>query len=426
MRANAHRLRQGAPPKGSVAQRHPRHQSHEAQSKEEEMSTKPHIRIVTLNVQTLGKRMPLRIHTLRNYCVDIACIQEARVTTVSFPTVQKTFEKAGYQAHLSSQWIDDMGRITGGCLTLSRLPMAQLTDPETTHSHRCVLPSIQIPGREPMTLANVHGIPASKTATSQLVHACLNRVKMTGRQFAIVGDFNLMPSEGVIAEITARGWAHLPETPEEQLEPTRPGGRHVDYMVCDRHLRVTRRTQETVAGMADHDMIYYDIPCGTTPSQFMFKTRPAITKSERVTEESFHEAFRKHETAFHEAETRCDADSMWTITSNLAEQLLTEGSKGHARSKEPKIVECPDTGRDTDLGTVALRKLHKLHNKAHVAKQHPDQEKVLKRLRTLQEDLARSLPVVGELNVMTTEGTRQLEQIINERVNNEQQRRLGR
>ena len=178
--------------------------------------------------------------------------------------------------------------------------------------------------------------------------------------------------------------------------------------------------------MADHDMIYYDIPCGATPTQYMFRPRPAITRTESVTEERFLEAFRQHESTFHEAETRCDAGSLWTITSNLAEELLAGETKGHARSKELKIVQSPDTGRDTDLGTVVLRKLHNLRNKAHFAKKHPDQENVLKRLQTLQEDLARSLPVIHELNVMTTEGTQQLEQIINERENDEQKRRLGR
>ena len=158
----------------------------------------------------------------------------------------------------------------------------------------------------------------------------------------------------------------------------------------------------------------------------MFRPRPAITRTESVTEESFLEAFHQHESAFREAEARCDAGSMWTITSNLAEKLLAEETKGHARSKEPKIVQSPNTGRDTDLGTVVLRKLHNLRSKAHFAKKHPDQENVLKRLRTLQEDLARSLPVLHELNVMTTEGTQQLEQIISERENDEQKRRLGR
>ena len=148
----------------------------------------------------------------------------------------------------------------------------------------------------------------------------------------------------------------------------------MDYMIFDRRLRVTHRTQETVAGMADHDMIYYDIPCGATPTQYMFRPRPAITRTESVTEESFLEAFHQHECAFREAETRCDAGSMWTITSNLAEELLAEETKGHARSKEPKIVQSPNTGRDTDLGTVVLRKLHNLRSKAHFAKKHPDQE----------------------------------------------------
>ena len=182
----------------------------------------------------------------------------------------------------------------------------------------------------------------------------------------------MKPAEGVIAEIAAHGWAHLPETPQEQLEPTRPRSQHVDCMICDRRLRV--HTQNTRRGRR------HGRPrlVGTTLTQFLFKPRTAVTKNERVTEESSHEAFRKHESTFHHAETLCDADSMGT-TSNLAQELLTVGLKGRAWSKEPKIAQCPDTGRDTDFCTVALRKLQILRNKALFAKQHPDKENVLRR-----------------------------------------------
>ena len=59
---------------------------------------------------------------MRGFHIDVACVQEARVSRLSFPTVESTCRAQGYEAFMSEPHIDDEGRITGRCLVLTRCP----------------------------------------------------------------------------------------------------------------------------------------------------------------------------------------------------------------------------------------------------------------------------------------------------------------
>ena len=72
------------------------------------------LRFATLNVQTLAGRLPAVLALLVACNVDIACLQEVRVTPNHFPAVQAAAKCQGYGAFLSEARRDDEGRVTGG------------------------------------------------------------------------------------------------------------------------------------------------------------------------------------------------------------------------------------------------------------------------------------------------------------------------
>ena len=77
------------------------------------------LRLATLSVQTLGKRLSRVLTLLAAMSVDVAAIQEARITPICFPAVARQCAVHGYEAHMSDYTKDDEGRVTGGCLNLS-------------------------------------------------------------------------------------------------------------------------------------------------------------------------------------------------------------------------------------------------------------------------------------------------------------------
>ena len=60
-----------------------------------------HLRFATLNVQTLAGRLSQILALLAVCNVDVACLQEVRVTTNHFPAVQSAARVNGYSAFLS-------------------------------------------------------------------------------------------------------------------------------------------------------------------------------------------------------------------------------------------------------------------------------------------------------------------------------------
>ena len=165
-----------------------------------------HLRLATVNLQSLGNRLQSLLVLLATNSIDIACIQEARVSARSFPSIQGACKSKGYTAYLSEPHLDDEGRVTGGCLTLSKWPMYQLLPPDHDLNYRVLLTAVALPGQEQFILANWHGQSGNQQATDDLGMAILDRAKALGRPLALIGDFNLVPTQGFTARATTAGW----------------------------------------------------------------------------------------------------------------------------------------------------------------------------------------------------------------------------
>ena len=78
------------------------------------------LRVATLNVQTIAGRVSGVLNLLLACNVDVACLQEVRITPASFPGAVAACRRRGCEAYLSETHLDDQQRVTGGCLALSR------------------------------------------------------------------------------------------------------------------------------------------------------------------------------------------------------------------------------------------------------------------------------------------------------------------
>ena len=109
--------------------------------------------------------------------------------------------------------------------------MYHLAPPEADLGYRTLLTAVAVPGYEQFVVGNVHGDPGAVGATSELLRDIVDHVAELGRPLALLGDFNLTPDQGYVAQALAGGWLHLPDSPEERLQPTRHPGRHIDYLL---------------------------------------------------------------------------------------------------------------------------------------------------------------------------------------------------
>ena len=146
-------------------------------------------------------------------------------------------------------------------------------------------------------LANLHGDGSCKASTrAQMCHA-LETARRNARTLVVIGDFNLTPEEGAVSETLAKGWLELPETQQERQQPTRTHGRHIDYMLISRGKGVTGRKQ--IEGVADHDMVMYDLAVGDALRKFGYQARSHITRREaEVTKDEWEQHWSSYADVF--------------------------------------------------------------------------------------------------------------------------------
>ena len=237
------------------------------------------LRIATLNVCTLKgvKRHQRLFDILQEQQVDICALQETRITDYAYPSFVQMAKRRGYSCNASQFYNPAKGGRQCDCLTLSKVPMQRLKDSHEG-ARRMVLSAIHRDGMQPLLLANLHGDGSCKASIrAQMCHA-LETARRNARTLVVIGDFNLTPEEGAVSEALAKGWLELPETQQERQQATRTHGRHIDYMLISRGEGVTERKQ--IEGVADHDMVMYDLAVGDAHRRFGCQARSHITRRE--------------------------------------------------------------------------------------------------------------------------------------------------
>ena len=322
------------------------------------------LRIATLNVQGIQPKLTKVFAMARAWNIDVLCVQEARVSQASYPSLKSHAAKQGYQHSAAAEFTwDELGRYQGGVITFARVPMVKL-EGEAKGADRHVLTMVHMPRDEPIMLMNIHGTPGRPAETREVLHAALLRAVRLGRRPFFIGDLNLTPAEGAAAEAVGNGWLRIPETQKEQQAPTHDMGQHLDYGMCAPGLVVSARGQSK--GVADHSLIYYDLACFPREEQYCYKSRAPITGMEDVAADAWDEAFLPHSDAFAAAEHDGDAETMWQLLSDSTEDFLcTEDARGLRRSLPPKVVRYTrPNGHKARADSNALAQLYKLQRLA--------------------------------------------------------------
>ena len=217
-------------------------------------------RVATCNVETLRGREKRMLRMMVHRDVDIMCVQEARIPRDSLPSLRSMMMKAGYEMFAQRAKEDSTGRTTGGLLLFSRWPVIKYKTPRGWRDRdRVLLFAIHRPHEPALHCATLH-MPHEAVRQTDLLLQLEEFMAEKGGEHMLIGDFNLTPQEGAVAEHLAAGTLYLPETEMECQVPTRPQGtRHIDYALHTPSLRV--RAREVFDGMGDHLTVSYDIAC---------------------------------------------------------------------------------------------------------------------------------------------------------------------
>ena len=75
-----------------------------------------------------------------------------------------------------------------------------------------------------------------------------------GEDCVAIGEWNRTVDEGPMSTFIANGMVRYGDEPRQHdLEPSRPGGRHVDYLVHNHNTSIGHR--QAVRGIADHQCV---------------------------------------------------------------------------------------------------------------------------------------------------------------------------
>ncbi|CAK0806799.1 unnamed protein product, partial [Prorocentrum cordatum] len=317
------------------------------------------LRLATLNVQGLSIKA-VKVFTLAKiYDVDILCIQEARLSLTSLPAMIKYARRRGYKYTAAGPPGLNDGRFLIDPIIFSKQPIVQLEVPEFAGNDRVVMAALHLPRAEPIVLANLHGYTPMAGTKAMLQHV-FQHAAVLRRRLCCIGDWNMVPTEGCVAEVLLNCRLHLPETPAEIDKATHDKGRHLDYALFHRDLTVTHRGQ--AEGVADHDLVYYDLACYSQEEQYTYKSRAPLIGDEDITEDTWEEVYNQFAHLFDKAESHQDANAMWQLLSDHSESLLThEVAKGRPRSASAKVVHFHGSStKHVNDETNALAQLYKL------------------------------------------------------------------
>ncbi|CAK0814131.1 unnamed protein product [Prorocentrum cordatum] len=375
-------------------------------------ATKPptqRMRIGTLNVQGLREKLSRVFFLASLFALDVLCVQEARIGPQSLASLTQYAKRRGYSYTAAAETdIDELGRAQGGVITFSRHPLQRMAHPESAHQGRYVTTALHMPKAEPLLLTNMHGLPGRIVETWDIVHAVLAQAAQLGRRPVIIGDWNMIPSEGVAAEAASNGWLRLAHTPAETATATHTKGRHLDYMLAHPSVHVSKRVQELM--VADHSLVHHDLPCYRPEDRYTYKPHqqlPEIPPPASGTRDGpmapelaqrWREAQEQIQDDFDAAEARFDTEAMWTLLSDETERILAGQLTPGTRSKLFRTT----WGSSTRLQRVVQEEYEKRGATAPNA-----------HLQRRQERLASRYPDLQDMRLDTAAGRQALQELIN-------------
>lgn len=186
------------------------------------------MRIATWNVNSITARLPRLLAWLESTGTDVLCIQETKTTLEGFPAAE--LRELGYESavHATGRW--------NGVALVSRVGLDDVVlglpgDPgyEDTLEPRAVsatcggvrLWSVYVPnGREVG-----HGHYAYKLAWFEALRAAVAQDAAGERPFAVLGDFNVAPTDEDVFDVAFfEGQTHVTEPERAALAALREAG----------------------------------------------------------------------------------------------------------------------------------------------------------------------------------------------------------
>ena len=126
-------------------------------SKQSRNNGSGYIRVGTLNVSTLNKRWTRTVALLEREDIDVAFLQECRVTGTRFRSLRNEATAFGYTMWSNHLDLGTRAGKSGGLVILSRIAADVLTaSNKFKYNERLMLARIERPGGRPYRLAHVH------------------------------------------------------------------------------------------------------------------------------------------------------------------------------------------------------------------------------------------------------------------------------
>ena len=215
-------------------------------------------------------------------------------------------------------------------------------------------------------MVSFYGVVGSSRDTDLLLRDTCAALSSYGLPFILAGDFQFQPWESPIAGALASGlFFELEDCRFPCTGPKR--SRVIDYAVSSRHF--TASDAHTVAGVADHAAVYYDIVGCESPATFRGPAfKPTLHSSVEDVLAAFQaDAFKAD---FDAAE---DVDQQWAVLASYADNALA----GQAVASSRRHCAWVRRRRDRVVHTAAplsepldLRRLRRLLRRLVQAVQH--------------------------------------------------------
>lgn len=363
------------------------------------------MRIITMNVCTLGGKMLRVMEFCAMQRADVIVLQETRHTRHAVPGLQRLARSKGYECFASEPDTQVGGASSGGVVVLSARPAARVNIHGNLDARRVVGVAVFREGKRPLRLAGVY-LPARAAAErSYMVHDLAEWTANDNEDAMVIGDWNVEQKEYPVSEYLAKGiWRSADEEAglpvencgrEHATGPTRTT--RIDYAVVTPGVRVLRR--HMLDGVGDHAAISYEVWGGKEPIPCRWPRRRSINAN--TTDDEVERRFNDHWTdvaiRFEHACEDGDVDEAWRIWSDTAEDALTDpDARGHRRSKimRPR-EEAQARHREVAIESLRTRQLLRVKRRVDEWKRSRDQQ-LADRIGVCAAALAKAFPKLGK------------------------------
>ena len=205
-----------------------------------------------MNVRTVQGKMDLIIDMMEHHEMDVLAVQESRLKKELQTAAKSWAGRHGYSMTAEMCTTSRTGSDDAGVCILSKFPVqpAQMSD-NVVYQGRVVAVRARRERNPPLFIVCVYG------HASDLFQALTGM----GEDYVAIGDWNRAVDESPMFKFIANGMVRYGDEPwQHDLEPSRLGGRHLDYLIHNHNTRIDHR--QAVTGVADHQCVFYKTPGG--------------------------------------------------------------------------------------------------------------------------------------------------------------------